>query len=156
MQEAFREKGAGKVIGAETYGPAKYKEPTPGLFWYGIHSAEMLFAAMGAGCKSVRCIGNEDTDIVIGAWEDGCMGILRGIRKGAANFGAVLFREKDIQAIHQHPDVPAYAGLLKEVVKFFQSGKSPVPLEETVEIMAFLEAANTSRAKDGQEVELLT
>jgi len=154
LQEALKDKEVGEITGATTYGPAKYAEPTPGLFWYGIHSAEMLFAAMGTGCKSVRCIGNEDTDIVVGLWEDGRMGELRGIRKGAAVFGALLFREKEIQSVAQHPDIPASAGLMKEVVKFFQTGKSPIPLKETVEIMAFLEAANTSRAKDGEEVEL--
>ena len=129
LQEALRDGDAGKVIGATTYGPAKYVEPTPGLFWYGVHSAEMLFAAMGAGCKSLRCVGNEDTDVAIGVWEDGRMGELRGIRKGAAEFGAVLFREKEIQSIKQHPDIPSYAGLMKEVVKFFQTGISPIPEE---------------------------
>jgi hypothetical protein len=45
-----------------------------------------------------------------------------------------------------------YRGLLVEVVKFFRGGEPPVPLEVTVEMMGFLEAASKARA--GAEVPL--
>ena len=154
FQGAIKDKEKDDIIGAETYGPAAYADPIPGLFWYGVHSAEMLFAAMGCGCAAVRCAGNKDTDIVIGEWKDGRFGILRGIRKGKEESGAVLFREKNIQSVSLSTDVPYYAGLMKEIMKFFQTGKSPVSLGETLEIIAFLENANISK-KTGKRIDII-
>src|SRR5262249_28972794 len=46
----------GKVLGVVAYGPAPLndKDPTrnPGLYHYGIHAVEMLYALMGPGCKT--------------------------------------------------------------------------------------------------------
>ena len=45
-----------------------------------------------------------------------------------------------------------YALLLEEIVKFFKTGKPPVPAEETIEIYAFMSAADESKARDGAAV----
>jgi len=42
-----------------------------------------------------------------------------------------------------------YRNLVIEIVKFFQSGVPPIPPDETLEIMAFLEAADLSKACGG-------
>lgn len=47
-----------------------------------------------------------------------------------------------------------YYGLVSEVIAFFRTGKAPVPVEETLEIMAFMEAADASKAKNGAPVAL--
>ena len=47
-----------------------------------------------------------------------------------------------------------YPNMLKEVVKFFQTAKSPVSIEESVEVLAFMEAADISKARDGAWVKL--
>ena len=47
-----------------------------------------------------------------------------------------------------------YRGLVVEIVKFFQTGIPPVSPEETLEIMAFMEAADLSKARSGQPVKL--
>jgi hypothetical protein len=44
--------------------------------------------------------------------------------------------------------------LLVEIVKFFQTGAPPIPAEETLEIMAFMEAADLSKARGGAPVAL--
>ena len=43
-----------KVLAAEAFGPAVLLDDFPGLFWYGIHSAEVLNLLMGAGCQQVQ------------------------------------------------------------------------------------------------------
>jgi hypothetical protein len=43
-----------------------------------------------------------------------------------------------------------------EIVKFFKTGKTPVTPEETIEIFAFMTAADESKAKNGAKVELAT
>ncbi|HOX36621.1 MAG TPA: gfo/Idh/MocA family oxidoreductase [Candidatus Brocadiia bacterium] len=140
------------VIGCTAYGPASLEPTQKGIFWYGIHSAEVLFTLMGAGCKAVTCIGNNDTDVVVGRWEDGRIGGIRGIRKGQADFGAKLWREKKIQDVSLCKDPPYYPQLMKAVMGLFRERKLPFETRETLEIIAFLEAANTSKSKGGAEV----
>ena len=45
-----------------------------------------------------------------------------------------------------------YRPLVVEIVKFFQTGKPPVAEEETLELYAFMEAADESRRRDGARV----
>ena len=47
-----------------------------------------------------------------------------------------------------------YAPLLVAIVKFFKSGKPPVDPAETLEIMAFMEAADQSREQGGTPVSI--
>jgi len=144
----------GAIVGCETYGPAHFAPPTPGLFWYGCHSADVLFSAMGPGCKSVTCLGNDDVDVVVGKWQDGRIGVLRGLRKGHETFGCLLYREKAIQQVSTNPDIPYYAELCRRVMAMFQGGNPPITPQEMTEVVAFLEAANTSKTKGGKEIEI--
>jgi hypothetical protein len=47
-----------------------------------------------------------------------------------------------------------YAPLVREIVKFFQTGIAPVPPEETIELFAFMEAADESKRQDGKPVKI--
>jgi hypothetical protein len=44
--------------------------------------------------------------------------------------------------------------LVEQIVKFFKTGHIPVPAEETVEIFAFMTAADASKAQGGCPVTL--
>ncbi|MBO0724501.1 MAG: Gfo/Idh/MocA family oxidoreductase [Blastocatellia bacterium] len=148
-----RDEKLGALLGAFTYGPAPTEPHHPDLFWYGIHAVEMLYTLMGPGCESVTRVHAEGADVVTGKWKDGRIGTMRGIRDGKQDYGAVAFGAKANLA------TPAsmksdYRNLLVEIVKFFQTGASPVPPEETLEIMAFMEAADLSKARGGATVML--
>lgn len=134
----------GTVLGADTFSPATIEKTHPDLFWYGIHGVEMLYAVMGTGCRSVYRSYTPDADLVIGEWADGRIGTFRGTRKGKADFGGTAFCEK---ANVQLGPFTGYVPLLEEVVKFFQSGIPPVAASETLELIAFMEAADRSRKK---------
>ena len=47
-----------------------------------------------------------------------------------------------------------YAPLVREIIKFFQTGVAPVSAEETLEIFAFMEAADESKRQGGQPISL--
>ena len=49
-----------------------------------------------------------------------------------------------------------YNPLLVQIIKFFVTGIAPVKEEETLEILAFMEAADLSKAKNGASVDLET
>jgi hypothetical protein len=143
----------GKVVGADTYGPAKIEKTHPDLFWYGIHGIETLFAVMGTGCKSIVRINTPDTDICVGTWKDGRIGTYRGTRSGKGNFGGIVFGESGDEVLGEYK---GYNPLLEKIIEFFRTGIAPVSAEETLEIVAFMEAADESKLKGGIAVDLKT
>ena len=141
----------GKIAGCVVYGPAAHS-PIPdrnaGLFHYGIHAVEMLYTLMGPGCKRVTCTSEKGADVVTGQWADGRVASVRGTRAPATGFGFTAFADKGVQAVTV-PTKFIYRELLKKVVELFKTGKSPLDIAETIEIVAFIEAANKSGANHG-------
>ena len=142
------------VESCEAFGRAVLLDDYPGLFWYGVHSAEVLFSFMGTGCKRVRCTAFPSMDIVTGEWHDGRVGIMRGTRLQYGDFGCILHTDAGMKVGLARSVPPYYQLMLKEVVEFFGTGISPIPIEETVGITAFLEAAEISRERGGEVVAL--
>jgi hypothetical protein len=140
------EKDVGEVKGAISYGPATYEEHHPDLFWYGVHATEALFTVMGTGCESVVRVTTPDTDVVTGIWSGGRVGTLRGLRNAKTPHQVIIFGTKAVEAQQGGGD---YANLVKEVVKFFQTGNPPVSAQETIEMFAFMEAADESKRRGG-------
>jgi len=143
----------GTVIGADAYSPAHIEEHHPDLFWYAVHGVETLFTIMGTGCESVKRTFTEDTDYVVGVWDDGRIGTYRGIRKGKGGYGVSVFGENGISVLNKYA---GYEPLLFEVCKFYEIGKAPIPIEETLEIFAFMQAAEESKEKGGISIDIDT
>ena len=141
----------GDVIGATTWGPCSYQSGTPDLFFYAIHGVESLFTLMGPGCKSVSRTKAPTQDQVTGVWQDGRVGTYRGILKGKAEFGASVYGTKSVQ--HGGRTI-SYEALCRQVGRFFRTGVAPVSAGETIEIFAFMEAADESQRQGGKPVEL--
>lgn len=150
----------GKVLGAETYSPCHLESTHPDLFWYGIHGVESLFTVMGTGCKEVVRVSTPETDVVTGTWSDGRVGTFRGIRSGksayggppaSALYGGTVFAEKGTAQIGEYA---GYNPLLVRIIDFFKTGVVPVSAQETLEICAFMEAADASKKLGGIPVSL--
>jgi len=144
----------GKILGCDAYSPASLEPHHPDLFWYGVHGVEALYSVMGPGCESVRCSVDKDTHLVVGKWKDGRTATFRGIRKGKAEYGVTVFEEKGVRSSLALQGSHDYRALLVEIVKFFKTGVSPVPQEEMLEVLAFMQAADVSKTKGGAEARL--
>ena len=140
-----------KVLGADTFSPAKIEKTHPDLFWYGVHGVETLFTVMGTGCKSVVRVHTEDTDVVVGTWEDGRIGTFRGTRTGKHGYGGTVFSEDGTIDLGPYG---GYKPLLLDIIKYFETGAVPVTPEETLEIFTFMEAADESKRQGGAVVSL--
>lgn len=151
VQSLKKSEELGTVTGAATWGPCSYATGTPDLFFYGIHGVEPLFALMGTGCQTVSRATSTNTDFVTGVWKDGRVGTYRGIRKGKAAAGGVVFGTNAIMPITKSGN---YDDLCPEIGKFFKTGQSPVSAEETIEIFTFMEAADESKRLNGAPVAL--
>lgn len=144
--------GGARVEGCITFGPAAILDDYPGLFWYGIHSAEVLLSKMGTGCKEVTVTKTETADVVSGIWSDGRVGTMYGNRiEGAGKFGATVMTANGVEtAVAQSS---SYHALMQNIVEFFKTGESPIDIQQTIEIVAFLDAANEAR-ESGKTVSL--
>jgi hypothetical protein len=145
----FKAQGSiGKVKHAETMSPASLEKTHPDLYWYGVHGCESLYTVMGTGCISVKRGTTADGKIeVTGTWPDGRTGIYRE-NKG---YGGKAIGEKGEAAIGTYD---GYDPLLFAAVHFFRTGVAPVSTEETLEIYAFMEAADESKRRNGAEVSI--
>jgi len=153
LQEALHDKSLGALTGCDAYSPAKLEPHHPDLMWYGVHGVEILFTAMGADCQSVSRTHTEGSDVVVGTWADGRIGLFRGARHDNIGYGATLFFEKGVR--HVEPDTKMlYVHLLKEVLEFFKTGKAPVAQEETIAMFEFMQAADVSKELAGEPVNL--
>lgn len=148
----LKKQNVGELRGAVSYGPAHLEPHHPDLFWYGVHPTEALFTAMGTGCETVSRTATDDTDVVVGTWSNGRVGTLIGLRNQATPHKVILFG-KDAVAEQQKGE-DTYTPLVAEIVKFFQTGVAPVSPEETIEIFAFMEAADDSKRQGGAPVKI--
>ena len=112
-----------------------------------IYWLEMPQALADAAFERGRTAG-----IRIGRWKDGRIGTVRSLRP-YGGYGAVVFRK---DSVAQSPAKPktGYEELVKQIVTFFETKKPPVPNDETLEIFAFMDAAQRSKEAGGKPVRL--
>jgi hypothetical protein len=139
------------VKGAIVWGPGPTEPHQPlELSWYGIHAAEMLYTLLGTGCTEVTQTASEAADVVTCRWSDGRLGTMR-VDRPYSKFGAVVFRDKN--RVDAQADIPVdYVPLVRQIVDFVASGKPPVPNNETLEMFAFMDAAQRSKKSGGKAV----
>jgi len=110
----------------------------------------MLYTLLGTGCTEVTQTAAEAADVVTCRWKDGRLGTMR-VDRPYSKFGAVVFRDKN--RVEAQPDVPVdYVPLVRQIVDFVASGKPPVANDETLEMFAFMDAAQRSKKSGGKAV----
>ncbi len=141
----------GDVLGCAAFGPCSLEPHHPDLYWYGVHGVETLFTIMGTGCVSVSRVQTDDFELVTGVWSDGRIGTFRGLRAGKTDYGALVFGSKGIV---RSGGYSGYQPLVMEICRFFKTGQPPVAAAETIEMFAFMEAADESKRQGGKPVRL--
>src|SRR5215813_10181466 len=141
------------TLGVMTWGPGPIEEHHQlDLAYYAIHPIEMLFTLMGTGVEEVSRTSTDGADEVVGRWRGGRIGSVRALRP-YGGYGALVFRSKEVS--QSNPKAAAgYRPLLVEIVKFFETKQPPVSNEETLEIFAFIDAAQRSKAAGGAPIKL--
>ncbi len=106
---------------------------------------------MGTGCQSVARGKPRDA-----SWSRAFGTVVEWERfaafcQGHADYGATIFGTKGVSLSGGYG---GYEPLVVEIVKFFKTGKPPVTSHETLEIYAFMEAADESKRQGGTPVTL--
>jgi hypothetical protein len=84
-----------------------------------------------------------------GVWSDGRVG---EFREGSGYVGKVVTDKGEFDV----GNFDGYKPLVVEIVRFFRNGEVPVSPEESLEIYAFMSAAEESLKNNGREVSLKT
>jgi hypothetical protein len=118
----------------------------------GSHRIRERFNGFDTGrCRTVVCSYTPDTHVVTGVWSDGRVGTVRGIRNAKDEYALLVFGTKGTA---EHRERSSYSAMLVEVVKFFRTGVTPVDPAESIEILAFMEAADESKRRGGAPVSI--
>ena len=134
----------GKPLRTVAWGPYNVEPHHPDLFWYGVHGVELLYTIMGTGCQTVTRAAK---DKVVGDWSDG----RKGTYQGKNSYGAEIEGTTGKGTIGKYP---GYKPLVVEICKFFRTKQPPVAAEETIELFAFMEAADESKRQGGAPVSI--
>ena len=151
MQTIRNQSPLGETFGVDAWSPCSLNPQHPDFYWYGIHGVETLFTMMGAGCVSVSRTSAPDCDVAVGLWDNGRIGSFRGIRKGNGGYGAFVFGAKGKAEAGKYD---GYKPLCDQICAFFEKGKPEFDRQETIEILAFMTAADVSKKLDGKHVKL--
>lgn len=141
----------GEILGCDTYSQSRAAPGHPDLFWYGMHGVDLLYSLMGTGCESVTAVQTPYSEQVTGTWKGGRVGTYRAIREhtGKTGLGATVFGTRGIVHVNNYYD---YLPLVVAIAEFFRSKRSPVPVDEMVEVFAYLAAAEESKRRRGTPV----
>jgi hypothetical protein len=110
----------------------------PGAFEnYSVHQLEMIVSMMGPGAKRVKSLSSESGRLLVIEYADGRRASMTQMQE--APFQLVM-QLKDGSGVLVNECSDIFPRLINAMLDFFESGKPPVPKEETLEIMAIREA----------------
>jgi predicted dehydrogenase len=141
----------GPILGCDTYSSCSLEPTHPDFFWYGVHGVEALFTVMGTGCQSVSRTHTAGEDVAVGVWEGGRIGTYRGMRVGKTTYGGIAFGTTGNLVVGTYG---GYEPLVVDIVHFFRGGDPATTYHETIEIFAFMEAADLSKERNGTPVKI--
>ena len=144
--------GIGQVQAFDVLGPTIREPHVPSMFNYGDHAIEMLYQLMGPGCESVTLQTSGNQDVIVAKWKDGRLGVMRGFSTGLYAFSITVYGDKGV--LHSEEKPEGYGALLVEIGKFFKTHVAPVDPSESLEVVAFMEAAELSHARGGVPVQI--
>lgn len=149
--QELRAEAEGKIKGADCFSPHNQEPTHPEYGFYGIHGIETLYTVMGGkGCVAVSRMATHKDHVVVGEWEDGRIGTFRAFLDGTQLYGGTVYTDRN-KALAAGGYI-GYKDLLKEILRFFSTGVEPISREESLEIFAFMRAANLSGERGGARV----
>jgi len=142
------------ITSAITWGPGPLEPHHQlDLSWYGIHAVEMLYTLMGRGCEEVTRTFTPDSDVTVGKWKGGRLGTVQVLRP-YGHFGGVVFRPDEKYNQSDPKAMDSYHPLIVEIIKFFETKQPASPNEDTLEMFAFMDAAQRSKEAGGTPMKL--
>lgn len=128
---------------AYLWGPLGRALAGSSVVWYGVHTVEMLQRLMGRGATSVRAIPDVNGTVFVAEYGDGRRGVLE-MTEGNYRYGGVLHCAKGgAETVFTiGADLAFYGAMVREIETFFHGESVGVALDDMLESMAILQAAD--------------
>ncbi len=130
--------------GAFVYGALGDAPAGSSIVWYSVHCFEILERLMGRGAVAVTMMPDPDGALCHVAYRDGRRGTIEFIRHTWKYGGILHAADGEHYSFANMPGHRFYVELLRECVRFFRGESEGVLLEDSIEIMALVEAADRS------------
>jgi predicted dehydrogenase len=124
------------------------------LHFYGVHVAEMIQAVFGGGMTEVSVRTGPDSDIATLAWPDGRLLDWHLLRNAADIYEVRYYGADGTGQATIDPDGAYYENMMDAFVTMLETGISPVPLSDSVEIVRLLDAVTHARGTPGKSVSM--
>jgi predicted dehydrogenase len=148
LEEACRQMPTPQFV--HVFGPLGQAPSGSSIVWYGVHSFEMLQRALGSGAQSVRVFKDENGVTAIVSYADNRRSVVE-LNNGAYVYGGSLRDPK--RAVPFVADMTyAYRDLLLLIEAFFRTGQAPLSPQDTLEIMALLDATEHALQSGREEM----
>jgi len=148
LVEALEE--APDALLCNAYGPLGKAQVGSDLIWYGVHTIEMIEAIMGRGAKSVWAKADEKGILQVIYYHDGRRAVAE-CNKNAYFYGGRVQSAEKVRAFDIVSTANIYRNLLLRIRSFFIEGTIPVPMEDSLEILSIMDAAERSLASGAEE-----
>lgn len=124
---------------ASVFGPLGRAPAGSSIVWYGVHAFEMIERAMGCGAASLTAMQDRSGVVFVVGYGDGRRGVVE-LTTDSYVYGGTLRGDGKAAAFVVDMSM-AYSLQLTRVEAFFRTGRAPVAIEDAVEVMAMLDAA---------------
>lgn len=115
-----------------TLGPGYYSN-------YSVHQFEMIVSLAGPGAKRIKSLSTGNSRLLAVEYADGRRASMLQMQQAPFQVSLQL-KDGDGVFINQCSDI--FQRLIHSILDFFETGKPPVPKEETLEVMALIEAGS--------------
>ncbi len=130
--------------GAFVYGALGKAPAGSSIVWYSIHCFEILELAMGRGAAALTWIPDRRGAVCHVAYRDGRRGVIE-FTHGCWEYGGILHMpDGRHESFRNSREQSFYVPLLRDCVSFFRGESDGVKLEDSIEIMAMIDAAERS------------
>lgn len=115
-------------------------------YYYGVHAVEMLGVVAGIGATWVYRHALEDRDVTVIHYDNGPSAVVETLRDAAYVFHLTAYGADGWTSVEVADFSGFYTNTMREVVRMVETGTSPLGREQTLEVLAILEAGNRSAA----------
>ncbi len=147
-------KGVGKVRASIITGPGSSRSEYAGVFFYGVHSVELMLEVFGNKVRSVRAADYDGSVIATVGYKTGAVVTLNIIDKARVPFSAVVFGSKGLAEYDRAGGFAGYYYGMKLFLKMIRTGKPPIPYNDLILSVRILDAIQKSMDAGGKEVVL--
>ena len=124
------------------YGPLGKAPVGSSIVWYGVHAFEMLQRSMSSGASRVSVQSDKVGITALVEYDDRRRGVVELV-ESVYQYGGCL-RDAKISAPFAVDINRLYVDELTEIVRFLGGGDPPLTMEDTLEVMLLLDAAERS------------